>query len=303
MQTTRWLDNQTIDLNEAIALLTDAVPDDPIGDSISWKNWQFQKISEDNINGHFNNRNITFNIVKYMVDQITDGPLPLEDRTVKKEGFVIAYTNDVNVNYITDRNSGAKTFLRKILSYTGKNEIEKNMYDLNNEFFIWLIAKVYNSENIIESGSDTLADIQLDAIKGFKGDTEDLLTKVSATGESVMNIISTLSFLLESSNLNQIKLDLKYSDHDNIGLVLKRGVVTADAEQYCGPLEQETVFEIKMAKIYLLVYLEILPVLMQAYHSDVSDGIWNKQIYTEFMNVVARDLGERIQQKIKSINQ
>lgn len=59
---------------------------------------------------------------------------------------------------------------------------------------MWLISKVYGKENTISSENEELSDLIIDSIKGFKGDTEDLLAKVSMSGESVMNIISALSF-------------------------------------------------------------------------------------------------------------
>lgn len=302
MQTTRWIDRETQSLDTAIELLTDVVLDDVSEDVISWNNWHFQKASDNNFEECFNGRNITFNVVRYSYDQVTPGTIPIEDRTVRKEGFIIIYSNGVSVNYIIDRNSDAKKLLRKILSYSGRNEIDKNMYDLSSDFFTWLICKVYNSENMIESENDTLSDVRLDAIKGFKGDTEDLLTKVSADGETVMNIISTLSFLLESSKLNQVKLDLEYDEHNNVGLVLKRGVVSTDINQYRGGFEGETEKDIRIAKIYLLVYLELLPILVQAYQSDKENDIWNNQVYVEFMNRVAHDLTMRVQQKINAMN-
>ena len=102
--------------------------------------------------------------------------------------------------------------------------------------------------------------LQLDAIKGVKGDTEDSQTKVSADGEAVM--ISTLSFLLESGKLNQIKLDLSYTNHENISLNLQHSTVSVDRKLYQGIYEQDG-DESCMAELYLLIYLEILPILEQ----------------------------------------
>ncbi|ALJ22869.1 hypothetical protein AO203_02195 [Lactobacillus gallinarum] len=58
---------------------------------------------------------------------------------------------------------------------------------------------------IISDASFTFNDkrLEIDSIIGFKGNTEDSLNKVSATGDGIMNILSTLSFLLESSSLNK----------------------------------------------------------------------------------------------------
>ncbi len=302
MSTTRWTDAATTDLDNAVDLLIDAVSNDERVAVLTWDNWQLSKTYSETQTMILNGRNITFNYIQYSYDQITSGTRPVEDRTVKKSGFIIAYHNGISINYIIDRNSNAQKMLRKLLSYTGKNEVEKNTYDFSTDFFVWLISKVFNSDNIIESDNDNLSNLQLESIKGFRGNTEDSQTKVSADGESVMNIISTLSFLLESSRLNQIKLDLSYAEHENISLLLNKGVVSIDLKSYQGSFEhvEETT---KIAKLYLLVYLELLPILEQEYQSDIVNNIWGQQEYINFMNNVAAKLTDKIKKKIDSINE
>ncbi len=228
MSTTRWSDTKTNLLDDAISLLIDAVTSDEKQTSISWENWYFTKAFDRNPSIQLNGRDIQYNMIKCAYDQISPGDRPIEDRTVRKSVFIIVYHNGISVNYIIDQNSSAQKMLRKLLSYTGKNEIERNVYSFTNDFFVWLISKVYNSDNIIESNNENLSLLQLESIKGFRGDSEDSQTKVSATGESVMNLISTLSFLLESRRLNQIKLELSYAEHENISLILKKDSVAID---------------------------------------------------------------------------
>lgn len=302
MSTTRWADAETGLLDAAITLLTDDVADEDKVTNIAWQNWHFTKVFDNNQSMKLNGRDIQYNMIKCVYDQISVGERPVEDRTVRKSVFIIVYHNGVSVNYIIDQNTGAQKMLRKLLSYTGKNEIEKNVYSFSNDFFVWLISKVYNSDNIIESSNDNLSNLQLESIKGFRGDTEDSQTKVSATGESVMNIISTLSFLLESRRLNQIKLELSYSEHESISLILKKESVAIDLKPYQGSFEQETPDSL-IAKLYLLVYLEILPIIDQQYQSDVADDIWSKNAYIDFMNNVAKNLTEKITAKIASLNE
>ncbi len=301
MSTTRWSDTETSLLDSAIALLMDPVSIEDKAANISWENWNFTKVFTDNQSMQLNGRNIQYNMIKCTYDQISTGERPLEDRTVRKSVFIIAYHNGISINYIIDQNSSAQKMLRKLLSYTGKNEIEKNVFSFSNDFFVWLISKVYNSDNVIESNNDNLSDLQLESIKGFRGDTEDSQTKVSATGESVMNIISTLSFLLESRRLNQIKLELNYADHENISLILKKNCVAIDFKPYQGVYDQDPPDSIT-AKLYLLVYLEILPIIEQEYQSNVADDVWSNIAYINFMNNVAQNLTEKITAKISTLN-
>ena len=305
MATTRWVDKKLNSLDNAINLLLQGIDDETETESENaayYKNWTFSKCSDDNLTIKLNGRDVTYNVIKYSYDQISKGDEPIEERLSHKSGRIIVYSISNNINYIIDRNSDAKTFLRKVLSYTGKNEIEKNMHPLNSDFFIWLIFKVYTAENIIESRSENTSNISLDAIKGFKGDTEDQLTTVSADGESVMNIISTLSFLLESSKLNQIKLELHLSKHDNVSLVLKNSVISTESSLYRGDFEDSESTDIKDASIYLLIYIEILPLIIQSYHEDLSSEVWGESEYIKFMKKVAEDLQEKIKNKIATID-
>ncbi len=298
--TTRWRDTLSKDINVSIAGLIDDVVSDEKVTNITWDNWNLSKIFDANQMISLNGKNIEYNYIKFSYDQTTLGDVSVEDRVVNREGFIIVYTSASGINYIIDQNSSAQKLLRKLLSYNKKNEIERNSFDFSNDFLIWLIFRVYNSNYNIEISPDDKA-LKLDAIKGFKGDTEDMQTKVSASGETVMNIISTLSFLLESSNLNQVKLDLSYTGHANISLVLQKGTVNALLEDYSGSFEQEDVAEQRIVKLYLTVYLEILPLLFQEYNTDIGNDLWNKEVYIEFMKNVGETLTEKIKNKITSL--
>ena len=300
MSTTRWKDTKTPDLDTAIDLLTREVANDTPPANLIWKNWSLTKAFQENQNIVLNGQEITFNVIKYSFDQatLTDA----EERIVKKDGFIIAYFNGISVNYIINQNSIALKLLRKLLSYTGRNELEKNSYTFSNNFFVWLINRVYNSNNVIESNNNNLQDLSLDYIKGFKGDTEDSQTTVTANGEAVMNIISTLSFLLESKRLDQIKLNLSYANHETINVILKNGVITSDLMSYQGCFENDE-NNLLTAKLYLLIYIEILTILEQEFLSDIENGLWNREEYINFMNSVATNLTEKVQAKITSLNE
>lgn len=302
MQTTRWTDAKTKKLEDAINLLVATPPDDEPEESSGCVNWRVDKLFNENQVITLNGREITYNQVKYSYDQITAGEQPIEDRTVKKDGFIIAYFSGINVNYIISRNSDAQRILRKLLGYSGKNEISPNSFGIDSGLFIWLINKVYSGENTIEPDSEVLHNITIDAIKGFKGDTEDLLTKVSADGESVMNIISTLSFLLESKNLNQIKIDIQYEKHQSIELVLSnKQTISSAVENYIGALDALENKEIILTKLLLIIYIEILPIIVQAYRIDFVNELWSDEKNIDFLTRVADDLSEKVRVKVEAL--
>lgn len=301
MTTTRWRDEETFSLDEALALLLDKVADENKTTGTYWQNMQTTKVFDENKVINLNGRDIYYNLVKCSYDQIGPGFGPIEDRVVHKTANIIAYSTGSTVRYIITQNTRAKKLLRMLLSYTGRNEIVDDNYQLTNDFFIWLINKVYRIDNVIEPDNDNLSCLRLDTIKGFKGDVEDEQTKVSASGESVMNVISALSFLLESKRLKQIKLDLQYGEHENLSFVLKNNSVSIDFKFYQGKYEQDDQEEL-LAKLYLLMYLEILPIIEQEYQSNVDDGIWDKNAYINFMKTVAGTISKKIEAKIKALD-
>ncbi|MBF1275530.1 hypothetical protein [Parvimonas micra] len=302
MVTTRWVDKTNYSFKEIIDKMSE-VPADENNNSMSYCNWNIEKVFEENQKEKLNGKELEYNYFKYKYDSISYGNQPIEDRTAKNEGIVIVYYDGKYTNYIISRNSDAQKIIRKIMNYTGKNEIDRNMPSFDTDFFIWLINKVYNNENTIEAINKDLYDISLDAIKGFKGNTEDLLTKVSANGESVMNIISTLSFFLESRNLNQITLDMEYFKHQSITLVLTNkgfsGTVSIYEDKYQGIFEEEIDKNIILPKLTLLVYLEILPILIQAYNNDIENEVWSREENINFLKKVAKELSEKVKNRVE----
>ena len=296
--TTRWRDTVVENIDQAIQKLIDDVTEEEKVTNIIWENWSIQKCFTDNKTIKLNGKDIKFNYITYAYDQVDTTN---ENKTARKDGFIIVYSTGYDVNYIIDQNSYAMKLLRKLLSYNGRNELERGNFDFSNDFFSWLIYRVYNKNCNIEVFLEKEKKLTVDTIKGIKGDTLDLQTQVTASGEAVMNIISTLAFLLESRNFNQIKLDLNYTDHSNVSLALQKGTVNVLMNEYSGIFEDDTPEE-KIAKAYLLIYLEILPILFQEYYTDIGNDVWNEELYKQFLKSVGETIREKIDNRIASFD-
>ena len=296
--TTRWRDTVVENIDQAIQKLIDDVTEEEKVTNIIWENWSIQKCFTDNKTIKLNGKDIKFNYITYAYDQVDTTN---ENKTARKDGFIIVYSTGYDVNYIIDQNSYAMKLLRKLLSYNGRNELERGNFDFSNDFFSWLIYRVYNKNCNIEVFLEKEKKLTVDTIKGIKGDTLDLQTQVTASGEAVMNIISTLAFLLESRNFNQIKLDLNYTDHSNVSLALQKGTVNVLMNEYSGIFEDDTPEE-KIAKAYLLIYLEILPILFQEYYIDIGNDVWNEEVYKQFLKSVGETIREKIDNRIASFD-
>ena len=296
--TTRWRDTVVENIDQAIQKLIDDVTEEEKVTNIIWENWSIQKCFTDNKTIKLNGKDIKFNYITYAYDQVDTTN---ENKTARKDGFIIVYSTGYDVNYIIDQNSYAMKLLLKLLSYNGRNELERGNFDFSNDFFSWLIYRVYNKNCNIEVFLEKEKKLTVDTIKGIKGDTLDLQTQVTASGEAVMNIISTLAFLLESRNFNQIKLDLNYTDHSNVSLALQKGTVNVLMNEYSGIFEDDTPEE-KIAKAYLLIYLEILPILFQEYYTDIGNDVWNEEVYKQFLKSVGETIREKIDNRIASFD-
>ena len=82
---------------------------------------------------------------------------------------------------------------------------------------------------------------------------------------------------------------------------MQHSTVSVDMKYYQGIYEQDG-DERCMAELYLLIYLEILPILEQEYRTEIVEETWNQNAYIQFMNSVADTLNEKIQAKISSLN-
>lgn len=302
MQITRWTDETKTTIQEVEKKLLNPHKDEHSDTSMGYMNWKIKKEFEQNKKEVFNGKDIEYNLFTFSVDQIPPGVDEYDDSVTKKTGFVIVYVLLDKVRYVINRNSGAMTLLRKMLFYTGKNEIVKYKLPFTADKFVWLISKVYNGDNVLEGGSDILENLKINTIRGFKGDTEDSLTTISAEGESVMNIISTLSFLIESKNLNQINIDFAYGKHDNIGVTLNnKNTMSFSEERYLGYLLQNHTCNERIAKILLILYTEILTIIVQNYQSDIDANLWNQDICIEFLQKVANDLSKKVEDRISDL--
>lgn len=310
--TTRWrdTDNNTLDLIIKKFVNKNGKEFFEQGDSnkSKYKNVLIQEKLNKNQTINLNGRNIEFNYIQYRFDKISpddsDNVLE-EDRTVKNDGFIIAYNDGTKNNYIISKNTGAKSLLRCLLDYTKRGEIINNSSETSSDFFIWLISRVYLDANAMEVTLSSNTDesvLEIQSVIGFKGSTDDLLSTVTAKGDSVMNILSTLSFILESKALKQVKIRLQYAEHENIELKIgNNGTIDVDFDKYDGIYEDENNF-LALSKLLLVVYIEIIPILKQWYSDDKDSGDWNNDKYREFLSNIAAELKGKVDAKINTLD-
>lgn len=295
--TTRWQDKCFANLADVLNKIDEPVVDDESGNT-RWTNWNISRCFSENQQIVCAGNSILFNMVRFQFDQSYYSNDVFKEQGTTKYGFLIIYVYKNTIYYIVNQNSNARKIIRKLLKSDTKSAVVEDMTNLDTDFFNWLIYRIYEDKAKIDPESDSFSQMSLDEICGIRGDTEDSLTKITADGESIMNTISALSFFLESSHIDLVKINLRYGHHSNIKLILKGRVVDTDFKYYNGEFDQYGP-DIKTARLYVLLYLEILPVLRQEYYSDCELKYWNNQVYTKFLQELGDILSNKIKEKIK----
>lgn len=168
----------------------------------------------------------------------------------------------------------------------------------SDDIFMWFVKIVSNKENEFSFTDSNQNELELiiNSIIGVRGETRDE-NKLSAQGDTVLNLISTLSFILESNLLKQIVLRTQYTGHENIEMRLNdKGVVAVETDSYSGNYEDLEDPKMK-AQVLLLVYLEVIPKLLQVYFEEKDEEKWNLSEKDIFFNDVEKKLIERLQER------
>lgn len=314
---TRWTDNKCSDIKTILNRITNRKDQKEYdNNTMVISGVETRQVLKSNKTVTIRDKEVEFNVIRYYYKQINNdnpqNPLPVDDRTISKSGYVIVYTDKLiensPVKYIINRNYDALKFLRILLEYSGKNEVSKEQPILKSDMLIWLIKRIYSEENDIDDDGEST--LKIDNLTEFRGQTEDATNRVSAKGNSIMNILSTLSFLLESNNMKQIKFTLAYEDHENIELVFSKSTICTYVKGYSGSFEDDdSVYSLNKedsdlvieSEIYLLCYLAIIPEITQAYTESIERNEWGSKIHKDFLKRVAKDLEKKITEKVKQI--
>lgn len=297
INTTRWLDNNEKNINAVLSKLENVTFENSINDTVLYEDFQTEKAFPENQTFTFYDKEYEFNHVTYSFKTIRAGDEPIDERTQPNNGFIIIYFDGTNINYIINRNSDALKTLRMLLGYDGNLKIVQNNMSYNDDLFMWFIKRVFVEENsfaiIKEDQSEKI--LKINSIIGVRGETQDLINRVSAQGNTVMNLISTLSFIIESGSLKHIILRLEYEDNENIEVRLNdKKVIAVDIDTYTGVYEDEGTRELLESNLLLLVYLDIMPKFLNFFEIDKNEDEWNADKKRDFYELVSDKLLEKI---------
>ena len=298
-RTTRWKNDKENDFEKNVKNLTDfnSINQDLDKETKTYyQNFKVEKIFEKTQEISLADEITSFNKFYVTYERVRSGIEPIEERTDKQSLELLAYNNKGTTKFILNKNTNAMFFIRKLLKYKGQKEISNLNIQLKNDFFLWLLYKIYIKDNVFSVEYINEEEITMRNIKFFKGTSLDN-NSVTSKGNTVLNLISTLSFVLEKGKIDQLVLCVAYRNHENIEIRLQTdGLIgIEDLNRYDGIYENEHV-ELQQSKLILLIYNEIIPNLLEYYRNDIQDKKWDHKTKVGFLERIKKDITNRIDQ-------
>lgn len=215
---------------------------------------------------------------------------------------LLLYQCNTTTGFIVEKNSDALTLLRQICGYS-KKEVKTIENVFNNsqkfyaDFFMWVVNKIYqnNPKLTFKDSMGNNIDISLDSLDSLKGLTRSV-NHVSTNGTDITKMLTTLGFLMESTKLSEVSIDIAYSNHKNISFEMTTGTIVCiknEIDSYTGTFTNNLVandvnendLAIINDKLIILLSFEIIPNLIHLFNKDgaqdVRRDLTKKIIYTD----------------------
>ncbi|WP_242439341.1 hypothetical protein [Staphylococcus delphini] len=180
----------------------------------------------------------------------------------------------------------ALSILRKINNSDKHKIIEAKSFEFDSDVFLWLISKFKNDNKI-----DELEELVLKRVTGFKG-----------SGNDVMNLFSTLSFIIEMESLKEILVQFQHSRNIyEIRFFESNSQIDVKIENYVGDyiLLSE---EIRYAVILMHCFIEVIPTVINAYQTDIENKDWGDDKKNDFSNQILKAVKHNIDKVEKTLN-
>lgn len=289
MSWTRWSDNQSNTLDESIDKLLVNNEQLSNGSAVYYENLNKSLFYDAHQTFSFNNQTITYNVINFTITSVTG------DNSSTIRGFIVIYTFLNRIHYVINRNSDAKKILRLLLNYKNNNEIVAHNPIFTDDIFLWCVKRVFEQQNsfTLNNSNTNTKYLIINSILGMKGSTQDF-NKLSASGSTVLNLVSTLSLVLESKLIEQTTLRLEYTNHSNVEMKLtNKGTVDIELNSYKGAHEDDNDIE-RTAKVMLLIYLEIIPTLIDLFERDQRENKWGIEEKNAFLTKIEIEINHRL---------
>lgn len=258
-------------------------------------NYEIVKVFDDNQILDISGSSITYNYIKYSYDTVItqqeDNPIAAE-RLKTTYGALVIYSDGARTQYLVDkaRGSNALRILRVINNADQNKIIEAQPFKFEEDFFIWLISRFMNESSVLDEEKS----LRLNRIIGFRGERGERQAILSGSGNEVMNLLSSLSFLIEMDTMTEISTRLEYgNDTIEIQFYSKKSQLDINLVSYVGDymlLPDDS----KNPKVLLTSFIEVIPSIINAYNEDIKTKSWDKAKRKEFILGIADSVKDRL---------
>lgn len=257
--------------------------------------FEVTKVYNENQKIEIKGTEFTFNYIKYSYDTVISGqennPISVE-RLKTTSGAIVIYTDGVRTQYLIDRARGAAALrILRVINNSDKNKIiEAQSFNITEDFFIWLISRFMEGNRIIDEENS----LSISRIIGFKGEGSQKQAILSGSGNEVMNLLSSLSFLIEMDVMNEIEVRIVCgSETFEVRFYSKNSQIDILVDNYVGeyimlPSEERD------PRILLNSFINIIPRIMNAYNEEIDNGNWTKNSKREFTLGLADSIKEKL---------
>lgn len=257
--------------------------------------YSINKYFDENKKATIKESDFEYNYFEYKFDSLMKGqeqnPI-FAERIKTTSGFFVIYTDGMRTQYLIDkaRGSNALKILRKFNNSDKNKIIEAQAFVFESDFFLWLVSKFKNDNNI-----DEVEELVLKSVTGFKGLGNQNQATLTGSGNDVMNLFSTLSFIIEMESLTEILAQFQHRKNTyEIRFYENNSQIDINIDNYTGDYvkEEET---LKKSIVLLHCFIEIIPSVINSYNNDVDNNDWSKDKKGEFSTQILEAVKENIE--------
>ena len=137
--------------------------------------------------------------------------------------------------------------------------------------------------------------IVISRIIGFKGEGSQKQAVLSGSGNEVMNLLSSLSFLIEMDVMTEIEVRIEHeSETFEFRFFSKNSQIDVLLDNYSGQYMME-INEIKNPKILLSSFIDIIPSIINGYSEDIQNKEWTKDSKRKFILGLVDSVKEKLE--------
>lgn len=257
--------------------------------------YQVSKNLDDNVELELKGTSFSYNYLKYSFDTVITNqeanPIPAE-RLKQTHGNVVVYSDGVRTQFLIDRarGSNALSILRKINNSEKNKIIEAQSFSFDEEFFIWLLSKFMRNNKLLDEDSD----LKINRIIGFKGEGNQREAILSGAGNEVMNLLSSISFLIEMDAMTEIEVRVSIGDDTfELRYYAKNSQIDVLVDKYSGEFMMELEEE-RTPKILLKAFIEVIPGMMNAFDEDKNNGDWISSSKRDFTLELVESIKDKL---------